>query len=173
MSKGNFGSIVLTIAIHIFYTILTILFYKIFFMEILKLALTFGIWYIVILIGDAIFLGRVVHQFIIDNFWALITSQNGSIDMKLWVGLVAWFVIVAMIFVFVLKSGLVTSYTTAIFYGAVMGFLMYAMYDLTNLTFLKNYPVNFVVVDIIWGTFLCSVVTLAMYSFQVWIQKVL
>lgn len=142
-------------------------------MEFIKLALTFGVWYLVILIGDAIFLGRVVHQYIIDSFWDLITSQNGSIDMKLGVWLMAWFVITAMIFVFVLKSGLVTSYATALWYGALMGFLMYAMYDLTNLTFLKDYPVGFVMIDIMWGTFLCAMITLAMYSFQEWINKVL
>jgi len=142
-------------------------------MEILKLILTFWVGYIVILIGDAIFLGRAVHQFIINTFWDLITSQNGSIDMKLWVGLLAWFVIVMIIFIFVLKSGLVHSYQTALWWGAVMGFLMYAMYDLTNLTFLKNYPVSFVMVDIAWGTFLCAAVSLAMYSFSVWINKVL
>jgi len=78
-----------------------------------------------------------------------------------------------MIFVFVVKSGLVTSYQTALLYGALMGFLMYAMYDLTNLTFLKDYPVNFVVIDIIWGTFLCAIIALAMYSFNIWIDKIL
>ena len=52
-------------------------------MEYLKLALTFGVGYLVILIGDAVFLGRVVHQFIIDTFGELISSQNGSIDMRL------------------------------------------------------------------------------------------
>ena len=142
-------------------------------MEILKSIATLWVWYFVILVWDTIFLWRVVHQFIIDNFWDLVTSQNGSIDMKLWVWLIAWLVIVLMIFVFVLKSWLVTSYSSAILYWALMWMLMYAMYDLTNLTFLKNYPVNFVIIDIIWGTFLCAIITLAMYSFQIWINKVL
>jgi uncharacterized membrane protein len=93
--------------------------------------------------------------------------------MNLPVGLLAWFVIVMMIFVFVLKSGFVTSYQTALLYGAIMGLLMYAMYDLTNLTFLKDYPVSFVIIDIIWGTFLCSMVALSMFSFQNWINKIL
>jgi uncharacterized membrane protein len=93
--------------------------------------------------------------------------------MRLGVGLTAWFVITAMIFVFVLKSGLVTSYQTALGYGAFMGFLMYAMYDLTNLTFLKDYPVSFVAIDIMWGTFLCAIITLAMYSFEKWINTVI
>ena len=142
-------------------------------MEYIKLFLTFWVGYLVILIGDAIFLWRVVHQFIIDKFWALVESTNGSININLWAGLVAWFVIVMMIFVFVLKSGLVTSYQTALWYGAVMGFLMYAMYDLTNLTFMKDYPVSFVMIDIMWGTFLCAMISLAMYRFQNWIDTVL
>jgi uncharacterized membrane protein len=142
-------------------------------MEYLKWVLTFLVGYGVILVGDAIFLGRVVHQYIIDSFGDLITSQNGSIDMKLGVGLVAWFVITMMVFVFVVKSGLVTSYQTALGYGALMGFLMYAMYDLTNLTFLKNYPVSFVAIDIMWGTFLCAMMTVAMYAFSNWINTVL
>ncbi|MDA9129288.1 DUF2177 family protein [Candidatus Gracilibacteria bacterium] len=142
-------------------------------MEFLKLVLTFGVGYLVILVGDAIFLGRVVHQFIIDKFGPLVESTNGSINMNLGVGLVAWFVIVMMIFVFVLKSGLVSSYQTALGYGALMGLLMYAMYDLTNLTFLKDYPVSFVMIDIAWGTFLCAMITVAMFAFQNWINTVL
>lgn len=142
-------------------------------MEYIKLALTFWVGYFVILVWDAIFLGRVVHQYIIDSFGDLITSQNGSIDMKLWVGLAAWFVITAMVFVFVVKSGLVTSYWTALGYGALMGFLMYAMYDLTNLTFLKNYPVGFVAIDIMWGSFLCAMMSLAMYAFSNWINTII
>jgi uncharacterized membrane protein len=47
------------------------------------------------------------------------------------------------------------------------------MYDLTNLTFLKDYPVSFVAIDIMWGTFLCAIITLAMYSFEKWINTVI
>jgi uncharacterized membrane protein len=93
--------------------------------------------------------------------------------MNVGVGLVAWFVIVMMVYVFVLKSGYAVSYGSIALGGAIMGFLMYAMYDLTNLTFLKDYPVSFVMIDIVWGTFLCSVIAVAMYSFSIWINKVL
>lgn len=142
-------------------------------MEFLKLVLTFGVWYLVIVIGDAIFLWRVVHQYIIDSFGPLVESTNGSINMNLWAGLLAWFAIVMMIFLFVNQSWYATSYMSAIWYGAVMWFFMYSMYDLTNLTFLKDYPVWFVMIDIVWGTFLCAMIALAMYSFQTWINTVL
>jgi uncharacterized membrane protein len=43
--------------------------------------------------------------------------------------------------------------------GAFFGFVLYATYDLTNLTFIVNYPVKFVFVDILWGTFICSAIS--------------
>jgi uncharacterized membrane protein len=41
--------------------------------------------------------------------------------------------------------------------GALFGLVTYATYDLTNLATLKGWPLPIVVVDMIWGTFLCSV----------------
>ena len=46
------------------------------------------------------------------------------------------------------------SVKTAALYGAALGFLCYATYDLTNLATLKGWPPKMVVVDIIWGTVL-------------------
>lgn len=41
---------------------------------------------------------------------------------------------------------------------AVFGLVAYATYDLTNLATLKNWPVQLVVVDMIWGTVMTMVV---------------
>ncbi len=43
---------------------------------------------------------------------------------------------------------------TALVQGAVLGFLCYATYDLTNLATLKIWSVKVTVLDIIWGTVL-------------------
>lgn len=142
-------------------------------MEFLKLFLTFGVGYLTILVGDAIWLGHVMKNFTIREFWNLVVVKDGSIDLKLGVGLLAWAVIVLLVLVFVTKSGYANSWTTALFWGAVMGFLSYAMYDLTNLTFLKNYSLTFTLVDIAWGTFLLALVSLTMYMFSNFINKVL
>lgn len=48
-------------------------------------------------------------------------------------------------------------------YGALFGFFTYATYDLTNLATLRNWPVIIVVVDILWGTILCTAVAMAGY----------
>jgi uncharacterized membrane protein len=142
-------------------------------MEIVKFVLTFLVGYATIIIGDYIWLGYVVRNFTIREFWELVVVENGSIKINLVVWLLAWAVIALLVVVFVTKSPNVNSVWTAIFYGAIMWFLSYAMYDLTNLTFLKNYSLSFTLVDVAWGTFLCSMIALTTYIFSNWINKVL
>ena len=48
-------------------------------------------------------------------------------------------------------------------YGGLFGFFTYATYDLTNLATLKNWPLDLVIVDIIWGTVLGASVAVVTY----------
>jgi uncharacterized membrane protein len=47
----------------------------------------------------------------------------------------------------------------ALFFGALLGLVSYATYDLTNLATLKDWPLIVTVVDLIWGTVLGGVVS--------------
>jgi uncharacterized membrane protein len=47
-------------------------------------------------------------------------------------------------------------WTTAMLYGALLGFFCYATYDLTNQATLKNWTTALSMVDIAWGTFASS-----------------
>jgi uncharacterized membrane protein len=47
--------------------------------------------------------------------------------------------------------------------GALLGFLVYATYDATNLATLKGYPAIIAVADIAWGTFLTASAATAGY----------
>jgi uncharacterized membrane protein len=40
--------------------------------------------------------------------------------------------------------------------GGLLGLIMYATYDLTNLATLKDWPVTITLIDLAWGTFLGS-----------------
>ncbi|MEK9657387.1 MAG: DUF2177 family protein [bacterium] len=51
------------------------------------------------------------------------------------------------------------SVTNAFIKGALFGFFTYMTYDLTNLAVLKDWPVGVVLIDILWGTILCSLVS--------------
>jgi uncharacterized membrane protein len=51
----------------------------------------------------------------------------------------------------------------ALVMGAFFGLITYATYDLTNYATLKGFPLNVVIVDLAWGTFVTSVVSVAGY----------
>ena len=53
------------------------------------------------------------------------------------------------------------SWLSAVGYGAALGAFAYATYDLTNAATLKTWPWQLVVVDILWGTALTALATLA------------
>ncbi|MCH2188336.1 DUF2177 family protein [Candidatus Gracilibacteria bacterium] len=141
-------------------------------MELVKILLIFISGFATILICDYIWLGYIVKRFTIAEFGSLIVVENGSIKVNLTAGIFAWISIVALVYFFVLKSGYASSSWSAIGYGALMGGLSYAMYDLTNLTFLKNYSLHFTLVDIVWGVFLCSIVALVMYQVDILVNKI-
>lgn len=47
--------------------------------------------------------------------------------------------------------------------GLIFGFVTYSTYDLTNLATLKDWPLIITIVDIIWGSILCSLVSTISY----------
>jgi uncharacterized membrane protein len=69
-------------------------------------------------------------------------------------GLFYLFFIVGLL-VFAIRPALLSGAPVqALFYGALLGFISYATYDLTNLATLKDWPMIVTVVDLVWGTVL-------------------
>ena len=62
------------------------------------------------------------------------------------------------------------SLKTTLLRGALFGLVAYATYDLTNLATLKDWPLIVTVVDLIWGTVLSTVVSLAGYYAGDWLR---
>ena len=58
----------------------------------------------------------------------------------------------------------------AVVYGALFGVFTYATYELTNMATLKDWPVEIVIIDIIWGAVLTSIVSTAGYYIVKWIE---
>jgi uncharacterized membrane protein len=75
------------------------------------------------------------------------------------------------ILVFAVLPGLAKdSLRHAVVCGALFGFFTYATYDLTNLALLKDWSLNVVIVDIVWGVVLCSVVASLSFGVARWIH---
>lgn len=52
----------------------------------------------------------------------------------------------------------------AVAYGAVLGLAAYGIYDMTNLSTLRGWPLHLTIVDMIWGTFLTAVASASGYA---------
>ncbi len=110
---------------------------------------------------DYIFLARLAKDFYLTKLADHITIKDGSLVPYLPAVPLVYIVAVLGIWVFILSK--VTTLSQAFMYGSLMGFVMYAFYDFTNLATLKNYPWSLTLVDIIWGTFLVGAVTAIMF----------
>ena len=119
-------------------------------------ALTVPVFFII----DLIWLGVVAKGFYQKNL-KYILSPNVN-----WTAAIIFYLMyIAGILIFAVLPGVAKdSVRHAALWGALFGFFTYATYDLTNLALLKDWPLNIVVVDILWGVVLCTVVaTLSFY----------
>lgn len=114
--------------------------------------------FVILLICDYLWLGIAIKDLIIEDFKPYIKVEDNSVKVRLGVGLLAWAVISLGCVYFV--SMQTNSILGTIALGAFFGFILYACYDLTNYTFFVNYSLRFVIIDILWGSFVCSLVSL-------------
>ncbi|MEJ2470030.1 MAG: DUF2177 family protein [Desulfuromonadales bacterium] len=85
--------------------------------------------------------------------------------------MVFYLMYIAGILLFAVKPALIAqSPLKAAVWGALFGFFTYATYDLTNLATLRDWPIKIVVIDILWGTLLCTLVASGSYLAGRWLS---
>jgi len=119
----------------------------------------------VFFIIDLIWLGVVARGFYQKNL-KFILSPNVN-----WTAAIIFYLMyIAGILIFAVLPGVAKdSVRHAALWGALFGFFTYATYDLTNLALLKDWPLNIVVVDILWGAVLCTVVSMLSFYIARWL----
>lgn len=132
----------------------------------MNIFITYGVTALIFLVIDAIWLSKVAV-----NFYKAELGDKMADPVNLPVALAFYLVYAAGIVYFAVKPGLDTgSASLALMNGAILGFLAYATYDLTNYATLKDWPLKMTFVDMIWGTVLtASVAFLSCWIIQsVW-----
>lgn len=116
---------------------------------------------------DAIWLSKVAV-----NFYKNELGDRMADPVNLGVALAFYLVYAAGVVYFAVKPGLdAGSASLALMNGAILGFLAYATYDLTNYATLKDWPLKMTLVDMAWGTVLTgSVAFLSCWVIQNWLQ---
>lgn len=92
-------------------------------------------------------------------------------DQVNWTAAIVFYLIyVAGVSIFVIYPAVnKDSVAYAIIMGALFGFLAYATYDLTNLATLKGWPIQIVIIDMIWGAVLTLLVSVSGFYITKWI----
>jgi uncharacterized membrane protein len=99
-----------------------------------------GIAIMIFIVADMLWLAIIARHLYFRQMSYLASVENGRIVFNLPVGILAQAIMV--------ENRLAAAVCT----GAFAGFALYCTYDLTNLSFVKGYPVFITVVDIAWGT---------------------
>jgi uncharacterized membrane protein len=110
----------------------------------------------------------------IDSFWlglvapSFYRSQIGHLmadNPNFFVAGIFYLLFVYGLLIFIVEPGIKNvSLQNAVMNGAFFGLITYATYDLTNFATLENWSLLVTVVDMAWGTILCSLVTLVSVS---------
>ncbi len=123
----------------------------------------FLVAFLVFLLIDLVWLGLIAKKFYRKHLGFLMSD-----DVNWTAAIIFYLVFVAGIVLFVVSPALAAdSLSHAVIYGALFGFVTYSTYDLTNLATLKNWPLIITIIDLIWGTFLAtsvSVITFLIFS---------
>lgn len=122
-------------------------------------------WYLIFttvitLVIDLFWLGFVANKFYLQELHKLLRLSSDGKMAPLWTpAVLVYFVIPVAIFAFSLPRAMGKPVPEAFLIGALLGFCMYAVYDLTNLATLSGWSLKVTIVDMIWGAVLCGSVT--------------
>ena len=102
---------------------------------------------------DLAWLGIIMKDFYRSSIGHLFAPTIG------WGAAVAFYIIFTLgLFYFVVSPAVAKqSLYAALLAGALYGFFTYATYDLTNMATLLRWPLSLTIVDMLWGSFLGSV----------------
>ena len=133
-----------------------------FFIYLKLYVLTVPIFFII----DIIWLGIIAKGFYRRQLGFILSPQVN------WTAAVIFYLMyIAGIIFFAVRPAIIgNSWRQAAILGALFGFFTYATFDFTNLATIKNWPLVIVLVDVIWGVFLCTIVASLAFAVSKWLM---
>jgi uncharacterized membrane protein len=102
---------------------------------------------------DLLWLAVAASKLYLKQLGYLGTIVDGKIQFNLPIGLFTQAIIAtAFAVIIVLATATDRTLGMSLAVGAFLGFAMYVTYDLTSLSFVRNWPLQITIIDIAWGT---------------------
>lgn len=133
-------------------------------LELFKIWLTTLIGFLVV---DLFWLGVVMKDFYHKQMGDLLRKSGDKMDPNWIAALILYAIMVAGLVIFVLPKLSTNMPIWKVFgWGFLYGFVMYSVYDLTNLAVVKNWPLPLTIVDLIWGGTIFGISAIIMFHAQ-------
>lgn len=117
------------------------------------------------LIIDFIWLNFVAKNFYFERMQHVGNIIDGKIKISLMPGLFVYVLLALGITYFVLpKSSNNDTFYSVFVSGAILGLVIYGVYDLTNMATLKSWPLSLALADVAWGAVATGVVSYISFS---------
>lgn len=120
--------------------------------------INFIISLLVFVLLDAFWFSVFMGDFARAELLGLLDIKNGLIDVKFIYACLAYFSMSIAASVFLAPLIKRFSLQKTLIYSALMGFILYGIFDFTNMALLKNYSLSFLILDITWGTLIYMIV---------------
>ena len=132
----------------------------------------FGIALIATLIIDYIWLGLIAKDFYLRQYGELARTENGQFKPLLLPALIVYLLLATAVVAFALpRISAEDSLMYAFMVGALLGLVIYGVFDMTNLSTLQKWPLTVSLVDMAWGTLLGGMITtIAKWSRDSWLS---
>lgn len=111
---------------------------------------------------DGLWLGLIMKAFYRDQLRPIARMSEGGMAPNWPAALVVYVLLGLGIAVFAMPRA--TNLASAAVFGAVLGLVVYGVYDFTNFATLRQWPLAIVVVDVAWGTVACAACTAATWT---------
>ena len=111
---------------------------------------------------DFLWLGVFLKSFYVEQAAAVARLTGSGFDTIFWAAGFVYVLIPLGVGFFAVSNSSSRAY--AFFKGALFGFVLYGVYDFTNIALIKNWPLEMSLVDLLWGPILCGLSAMVGYK---------
>lgn len=106
-------------------------------------------------ITDMIWIGYIARNLYFHHYEPWLRLVNGQLQPVWWATLMVYLCFALSVVVFIAPLADNSPLWAAV-YGALLGAVIYGIYDFTCIAIFKDFPVMMGLLDWMWGTFLCA-----------------
>ncbi len=115
----------------------------------------FLIAFLVFIITDSIWLSFIAKNLYFQNYGPWLNLVNGQLKPLWWAAIMVYLLFALSVIVFIIPLAHNSPFWAAV-YGAILGAVIYGVYDFTCLAIFKDFPIGMGLLDWLWGIVLCS-----------------